>query len=155
VSLQVAILKVLSGCPGGRASVADLNLHLAFLNSIGADWTDRIRRLASRAGALDIFTHGLVLRDQDGWQITTAGRELIATIEASGFTPPPVIEAPLVQPVADQPVPMANVVRLEDHRRRREAIRRRRALRRLQKRRHDQGANGVTNGKIDIAVAAT
>jgi hypothetical protein len=142
VSLQVAILKVLSGCPDGRASVADLNSHLAFFNSIGADWSDRIRRLASRAGTIDVFSHGLVLRDNDGWQISTAGRDVLAAIEAPGFAPPPAMEAPAVQPVADQPASTANVIRLEDHRRRREAINRRRSSRRLLKRDQDRGQTG-------------
>jgi hypothetical protein len=142
VSLQVAILKVLSGHPGGRASVADLNSDLAFLNSIGAEWTDRIRRLAARAGALDIFTYGLVLRDNNGWQITTAGRDLLSAIEAPGFAPPPAIEAPAVQHVADQPESTINVIRLEDHRRRRDAIKRRRSSRRPRKRDLDRGQKG-------------
>jgi hypothetical protein len=142
VSLQVAILKVLSGHPGGRASVADLNSDLAFLNSIGVEWTDRIRRLAARAGALDIFTHGMVLRDNNGWQITTAGRDLLTAIEAPGFAPPPAIETPAVQPAADQPAFTANVIRFEDHRRRRDAIKRRRSSRRLRKRDLDRGQKG-------------
>ncbi|MBB1094008.1 hypothetical protein HUU61_22295 [Rhodopseudomonas palustris] len=142
MSLQVGILKVLSGHPGGRATVSDLNSDLAFLNSIGAEWTDRIRRLAARAPALNIFGQGLVLRHEDGWQITTAGRDLLTAIEAPGFAPPPAIEAPAVRPAADQPVSTANVIRLEDHRRRRDAIKRRRSSRRLRKRDQDRGQTG-------------
>jgi hypothetical protein len=151
VSLQVAILKVLSGHPGGRATVGDLNSDLAFLNSIGADWTDRIRRLASRAGTIDIFSHGLVLRDNGGWQITTAGRNLLTAIEAPGFAPPPAIETPAVQPVADQPASTANVIRLEDHRRRRDAIKRRRSSRRLRKQDQDRGRTGRQSASMDDA----
>ena len=31
--------------------------------------------------AIDIFSQALVLRDADGWQITNAGRTLLASIE--------------------------------------------------------------------------
>jgi hypothetical protein len=122
VSLQVAILKVLSGHPDGRASVADLKSDLAFLNSIGADWTDRLKRLAARAPALDIFGQGLASRDKDGWQLTAAGRELLAVMEAPDCAPQQLeTKATAVPPVADQPAQVANVIDLEEHRRRRPA----------------------------------
>jgi hypothetical protein len=117
VSLQVAILKVLSGRPGGRATVGDLNSDLAFLNSVGAEWTDRIKRLAARAPALDIFGRGLVLRHQDGWQLTAAGRELLAAIEAPAYAPPIEMETAAPPSVIDQPAPAANVVYLDGRRR--------------------------------------
>ena len=81
MSLQVAILKVLSGHPNGRATVAALNADLAILNSSGRDWGDRMRRLAARAPDLEIFGQGLVLRDAMAWQLTEAGRALLLTIE--------------------------------------------------------------------------
>jgi hypothetical protein len=97
-----------------------LNSDLAFLNSIGAEWTDRNKRLAARAPALDIFGLGLVLRDNEGWQLTAAGRELLAVIEASDYAPPPIeVETVAIPVVADQPPPVANVVKLDEHRRRR------------------------------------
>lgn len=106
--------------PGGRATVGVLNSDLAFLNSIGAEWTDRNKRLAARAPALDIFGLGLVLRDNEGWQLTAAGRELLAVIEASDYAPPPIeVETVAIPVVADQPPPVANVVKLDEHRRRR------------------------------------
>ena len=122
MSLQVAILKVLSGHPDGRASVADLNFDLAFLNTIGADWTDRMKRLAARAPTLDIFGQGLVRRDKDGWQITAAGQELLVGLEVSGYTLAPIeTTATAVPPVADQPAPSlgGDVIDLDEHRRRR------------------------------------
>jgi hypothetical protein len=117
VSLQVAILKVLSGHPGGRASVADLKSDLAFLNSIGADWTNRLKRLAARAPVLDIFGQGHVLRDKGGWQLSEAGRELLAVMEAPDYAPQQLeTKATAVPPVADQPAQVAIVVRIEEYR---------------------------------------
>lgn len=55
---------------------------MAILISSGPDWTDRTKRLAARAPGLDIFTQAFVLRDKSGWQITEAGRALLASIEA-------------------------------------------------------------------------
>ena len=81
MSFQITILKVLAGHPGGRASLADLRRAVAILISSGTDWTDRTKRLAARAPGLDIFSQALVLRDDSGWQITDAGRELLASVE--------------------------------------------------------------------------
>jgi len=41
-----------------------------------------MRRLAARAPKIDIFSNGLVLRDNNGWQITDNGRQLLASLEA-------------------------------------------------------------------------
>ena len=81
VSFQITILKVLAGHPGGRASLADLRRAVAILISSGSDWTNRTKRLAARAPGLDIFGQALVLRDESGWQITEAGRALLASVE--------------------------------------------------------------------------
>jgi len=82
VSFQITILKVLAGHPEGRASLADLRRAVGILISSGPDWTDRTKRLAARAPDLDIFSQALVLRDDTGWQITVAGRALLASVEA-------------------------------------------------------------------------
>src|SRR5260370_33169037 len=82
VSFQITVLKVLAGHPEGRASLEELRRAVAILISSGPDWTDRTKRLAARAPRLDIFTQALVLRDKSGWQITEAGRALLAAIEA-------------------------------------------------------------------------
>jgi hypothetical protein len=120
VSLQVAILKVLSGRPAGRATLEDLKSDLTFFSSIGAEWTDRMRRLAARAPALDIFGQGFVLRDHHGWQLTSAGSELIAMIEAPACPPLHLeLETAVVPPVADRLAPAPNVVILDEQRRRR------------------------------------
>jgi hypothetical protein len=81
VSFQITVLKVLAGHPGGRASLADVRRAVAILISSGPDWTDRTKRLAARVPGLDIFSQSLILRDNEGWQITNAGRALLAAIE--------------------------------------------------------------------------
>jgi len=82
VSLQVAILKVLSGHPQGRASLTALNSDLQIL--VGCrDWNGRMRRLATRAPDLDIFSQRFVVRDSGGWQLTDAGRTALAAMETA------------------------------------------------------------------------
>jgi len=82
VSFQITILKVLAGLPDGRASVAEVTHFVSVLMSSGADWTDRIRRLAARAPKLEIFADAFVLRDDRGWCITESGRQFLAWLEA-------------------------------------------------------------------------
>ena len=81
MSFQVTILKVLAGHAGGYLSVADLKRAVSILICSGPDWTDRTKRLLARAPGLDIFSQSLVVRDTQGWQITEAGRALLAAIE--------------------------------------------------------------------------
>ncbi|MCS3445222.1 MULTISPECIES: aminoacyl-tRNA deacylase [Bradyrhizobium] len=82
MSIQVAILKILASHFGGRATLNSLKHDLAILSSSGDDWHARIKRLASRVPELDIFSHGYVLRDVEGWEITSAGREFLRALEA-------------------------------------------------------------------------
>jgi hypothetical protein len=82
VSLQVAILKVLASHGSGRATLASLKQDIAILTTSGTDWNARMRRLASRVSAVDIFGGGYVVRDAEGWQITAVGREFLAVLEA-------------------------------------------------------------------------
>ena len=82
MSLQVAILKVLASHDGGRATLISLNRDIAVLAASGAEWSARIKRLAARVAAIDIFGCGYVLRDHQGWQITAAGREFLEALEA-------------------------------------------------------------------------
>ena len=92
--------------------------------SSGADWSDRMKRLAARAPDLSIFSSGYVIRDDSGWQITDAGRAFLTSIEAPTCETT-VIEPEIVQPVlAAEPNLPPNVVRIADlaeRRRRREA----------------------------------
>lgn len=87
MSFQITILKVLAGHPEGRASLADLRHYVSVLTSSGADWSQRMKRLASRAPGLDIFTSKYVLRGASGWQITDAGREFLRSIETASVEP--------------------------------------------------------------------
>ena len=82
MSIQVAILKVLASHGSGRATLASLKQDISILATSGPDWNARIRRLARRVPAIDIFGSGYVLRDDEGWQITSAGRAFLAALEA-------------------------------------------------------------------------
>jgi len=114
VSFQITILKVLAGHPEGQASLADLTHYVAVLTSSGADWSQRMKRLATRAPGLDIFTSGYVLRDSNGWRITDAGREFLKLIEAQ--TGDAEVHPPGPPLVALGPLdPPTNVVQLVDH----------------------------------------
>jgi hypothetical protein len=124
VSFQITILKVLAGHPEGRVSLADLKQYVAVLTCSGADWSQRMKRLAARAPGLDIFSSGYVLREPSGWQITDEGREFLIWIEASpadaAVTPIALSERAVLTP-SDLP---PNVIQLAGHkvqRRRRRA----------------------------------
>jgi hypothetical protein len=109
MSLQITILKVLAGLPEGRASLEDLKHYVAVLASSGADWTQRIKRLAARAPELDIFSSDYVRRDPAGWQITKSGHEFLVSIEEPSFKLPAAhvksVPAELaVTPVASPPL---------------------------------------------------
>jgi len=82
LSIQVAILKVLASHGSGRATLASLKRDIVILSASGPDWDARIKRLARRVPAIDIFGAGYVLRDDEGWQITSAGREFLTALEA-------------------------------------------------------------------------
>jgi hypothetical protein len=91
VSFQITVLKVLAGHPEGHASLADLTRCVSILISSGT------KRLAARAPKLDIFADSFVLRDDRGWQITEAGRQFLASLEA----PLPIAAEPVQAPEAD------------------------------------------------------
>lgn len=82
MSIQVAILKVLASHGSGRAPLASLNRDIAILSTSGAEWTARLKRLAARVPDIDIFGSGYVIRDDEGWEITVAGRTFLASLEA-------------------------------------------------------------------------
>lgn len=82
MSIQVAILKVLASHGSGRATLASLKRDIIILSASGPDWDARIKRLAQRVPAIDIFGAGYVLRDDEGWQIRPAGREFLSALEA-------------------------------------------------------------------------
>ena len=115
MSFQIAVLKVLAGHPEGHASLADLKHYLAVLTCSGADWSQRMKRLAARAPALDIFSSGYVVRGPSGWQITTKGRDFLISIETPLAEP---AHTPVALPtsVVSNPTDLSlNVVRLLGH----------------------------------------
>jgi hypothetical protein len=88
--------------------------------SSGADWSDRMKRLAARAPGLSIFSSGYVIRDASGWQITDAGRTFLTSIEAPASEPPLVEPAAVLQAAAvTAPDIPLNVVQLANHKVRR------------------------------------
>ena len=82
VSIQVAILKVLASHGSGQSTLVSLKRDIAILSASGPEWAARLKRLAGRVPAIDIFSSGYVLRDQHGWQITPAGRDFLRILEA-------------------------------------------------------------------------
>jgi hypothetical protein len=100
VSFQITVLKVLAGHPGGQLSVADLTRAVSILMSSGRDWTDRTKRMLAQAPDLDIFSQNLVVRDAAGWQITDAGRSLLASIEKPAARAERAVEPALPIPIA-------------------------------------------------------
>jgi hypothetical protein len=80
MSTSIAILKVLSSYPEGRATVASLNADLRMLAS--PEWFARMRVLGEWAGAVNLFSAKLVTRDAAGWTITDAGRDFIERLES-------------------------------------------------------------------------
>jgi len=124
VSFQITVLKVLAGHAGGRLPLDDLRRAVAVLISIGPDWTDRTKRLLARAPDLDIFGQSLVIRDEEGWQITDAGRALLAAIENSAAEPAVRTSSPVEEVTFSNsaPLPLA-VVRRRGPRGRRTSIR--------------------------------
>ena len=111
MSFQITVLKVLAGHPEGYASLADLKRYVAVLACSGADWSQRMKRLAARAPELDIFSSGYVLREASGWQITAKGRDFLISIETPLAEPIAVLT-----PVVSDPTDLSpNVVRLVGH----------------------------------------
>ena len=85
MSTSIAILKVLSAYPEGRASIGALKGDLAILSS--REWLARIRALAISCDPINLFSDGLATRDATGWAITQAGRSFIDALE-NGVQPP-------------------------------------------------------------------
>ena len=106
MSIQVAILKILASHGNGRATLASLNRDIIVLTASGGDWSARLRRLAARVPAIDIFGSGYVLRDDEGWEITADGRDFLTTLEAVTQDNRAAVIAPPVSPdseVAERP----------------------------------------------------
>ena len=89
MSLQIAILKVLSSHPGGHASITDIKSDLAVLTASGREWNDRVKGLAQRAPNLDIFSQRYVSRDATGWTLAETGRDFLRNLERPVAEPEP------------------------------------------------------------------
>jgi hypothetical protein len=101
-------LKVLASYPDGKATLAAMKADLAILAGAGPAWSERLKRLAARMPDLDIFSQGLVLRDDAGWQLTSAGRELLRSTETSSEASPLGRQAPA--PVDEEALSAAPVI---------------------------------------------
>jgi hypothetical protein len=131
VNFQVTILKVLISYPDGFAALADIKRDVAILATSGREWSERTTRLAARLPGLEIFTQGLVERQDGGWRITEAGRSALDLMErkpAAPHVPSAQIATPESSPAI--PPPTSRVVagpdrRLDPRRRRRRPTRQR------------------------------
>jgi hypothetical protein len=79
MSMSIAILIVLSSCPGGRTSHSSLKADLDVLST--QEWWGRMRKLAELSGPINIFSQQLATRDAPGWTITEAGRNFLRRLE--------------------------------------------------------------------------
>jgi hypothetical protein len=79
MNVSIAILKVLSSYPDGRASYAALKSDLAMLST--RERLARMRILSARAGSINIFSEKFAMRDADGWTITKTGRDFLDRLE--------------------------------------------------------------------------
>ncbi|RXG85628.1 hypothetical protein [Bradyrhizobium vignae] len=131
MNFQVTVLKILVSYPDGFAAMADLKRDMAILATSGRDWADRTKRLAARVPDLDIFSQGLVERENGGWKITVKGRTVLEFMEARPAAEPPKETVPADNrdaPISPFPQPAERARRRREHRvRRREARERARA----------------------------
>jgi hypothetical protein len=81
VQLKLALLNVLANRPGGRATLDEVRRELEVFIGGGAQQTEQLKRF-STIGDIDIFQSGLVISDDDGYQITDAGRSLLLSLKS-------------------------------------------------------------------------
>jgi hypothetical protein len=79
MSIQLGILFILASHADGFATIESINADMRMLS--GADWSRKLRELARRAGPINIFSDGLVVRQSGGWLLTDAGRTFLASVE--------------------------------------------------------------------------
>jgi hypothetical protein len=81
VRLRLDVLNVLANRPGGRATLDEVKREAgAFAPS--ESQTEQLKRFPE-IGEIDIFTSGLVFRDNGFLQITDAGRSLLHSLESA------------------------------------------------------------------------
>jgi hypothetical protein len=83
---KLAILNVLANCPGGRATRDDVRREVEILIA-SEDQIEPLNDLSALAD-VDIFQSGLVLQNDAGLQITTAGLSLLHSLESSSGVSP-------------------------------------------------------------------
>ncbi|UQR68163.1 hypothetical protein LRP30_37705 [Bradyrhizobium sp. C-145] len=128
MNFQVTVLKILVSYPDGFAVMADLKRDMAILATSGSDWADRTKRLAARVPDLDIFSQGLVERENGGWKITAKGRVVLEFMETRPAAEPLMETVPADAPVPPLPQSAERARRRRERReRRREARERARA----------------------------
>ncbi|MDA9399699.1 MULTISPECIES: hypothetical protein [unclassified Bradyrhizobium] len=125
MNFQVTVLKILVSYPGGFAVMADLKRDMAILATSGRDWANRTKRMAERIPELDIFSQGLIEREDGGRKITAKGRVVLEFMETRPAAEPPMESGPAEQedaPVPPLPQPAERARRRRERReRRREA----------------------------------
>ncbi|EHR00923.1 hypothetical protein Bra471DRAFT_01557 [Bradyrhizobium sp. WSM471] len=104
MNFQVTVLKILVSYPEGFAVMADLKRDMAILATSGPEWAERTKRMATRVPGLDIFSDGLVERQNGGWRITVKGRAVLESMEARRTEHEPVEKVPVE--TAGPPVPI-------------------------------------------------
>lgn len=127
MNFQVTVLKILVAYPDGYAVMADLKRDMAILATSGREWSERTKRLAARVPDLDIFSQGLVERQNGGWRITDKGRTVLEAMEGR---PAPVQRVEVVAAESIGPVPPLRQPVDRALRRRRRRERRRAAIER-------------------------
>ncbi|WP_420965903.1 hypothetical protein [Bradyrhizobium sp. B120] len=125
MNFQVTVLKILVSHPDGFAGIADLKRDMAILATSGPDWADRTRRLAAHVPGLDIFSQGLVARENGGWKITAKGRVVLEFMEARHSAKQPIETVPVEKVDAALPQPAERARRRRERRERRRAGRER------------------------------
>ena len=83
---KLAVLNYLAKCPGGRAALVDVGREVAIILASG-DQIEPLNHLSALAN-VDIFKSGLVLREDAGLQITTAGLLLLLSLESNNGLAP-------------------------------------------------------------------
>jgi hypothetical protein len=83
---RIAILKVLSSYPEGRASFDSLRADLAILRT--KEWLARMKALAARAPQFSLAADGLIVQDDGGWTITASGRAFLESLEMEALDAP-------------------------------------------------------------------
>jgi hypothetical protein len=95
VGFKLAILNVLADCPGGRATLDDVRCEVELMIASGDQIQPPIH--LSALADVDIFQSGLVLKNDAGLQITSAGLSLLHSLESNGGVSLEISSSPALQ----------------------------------------------------------